>query len=188
MSDGTETMLRTLRTSRNTRAFAPDPVAEEALTAILEVGRRTGSAMNVQPWEFVVVRDPATIRALSETGQNLAWLVGAPLLVVLVMAGERPEVESFDEGRLAERLLLAAAAQGLGAGLGRFFGAAGRRRARDILGVSEPRTVHTVVAIGHPAPPAPSPAPAAGTAAEAKHPTRARKPLADLVHRERYGG
>ncbi len=60
-----------LRDERNVRHFAPDPVPDEAIAAILDVARWTGSAKNAQPWHFVVVRDRATIAALAGLGPNL---------------------------------------------------------------------------------------------------------------------
>ncbi len=166
--------LAVLRGVRNVRAFAPDPLPEEAVDAILGVARLTGSAGNAQPWEFVVLRDRARITDVAAAGPNLGWLAGAPLVVCLVMAGERPEMERFDEGRLAERIMVAANALGYGAGLGWFSGSAGMARGRGILGVPEPKTTRTVIAIGRPA--------------GQRHLDPAdRKPLADLVHRDRYG-
>ena len=187
MSDGQDT-LAVLRGVRNTREFTAEPVSDEALTAILEVARRTGSAMNAQPWEFVVVRDPAVLRAISETGPNLPWMAGAPLAIVLVMAGQRPELEGFDEGRLAERIMAAAYGQGLAAGLGWFLAGEPRKRAFALLGVPDGKTMRTVVAIGHPAPNAGPAAPPPGSPSEGTKPTAARKPLADLVHHDDYTG
>ncbi len=189
MSD-TRGLLDTLRRVRNTREFTAEPVSDEALGAILEIARRTGSAMNAQPWEFVVVRDPETLRAISQTGPNLPWMAGAPLAIVLVMAGRRPELEGFDEGRLAERIMEAAYAQGLAAGLGWFLAGEPRRAAYGLLGVPEAKAMRTAIAIGHPAPdrsPAAPPA-AAADYHEGQRPPTARKPLAELVHRDRYGG
>lgn len=174
-------MLAILRGVRNTRHFAADPVSEETLAAILEVARRTGSAMNAQPWEFVVVRDPATIRAIAATGPNLPWLAGAPLAIVLVMDGKRPELEGFDEGRLAERIMAAAYAQGLAAGLGWLMGSDARQQVRTLLGVPEGKSVRTVVAVGY------SVAPSV-PAAPPHEPNADRKPLAELVHHDRYAG
>jgi nitroreductase len=184
MSDPNDNQtLAVLRGVRNVRRFAPDPVGDDALAAILEVGRLTGSAMNAQPWEFVVVRDRDQIAALAATGPNLAWLAAAPVVICLVMAGERPELEGFDEGRLAERMMVAADAIGLRAGLGWFFGRDGRDKGRAVLGVAEPRTARTLVAVGHPGgKPAPGPADMPYGV-----PPGSRKPLSDLVHRDRYG-
>ncbi len=176
-------VLAALRGVRNVRAFTPDPVPDDALDAILDVARLTGSAMNAQPWEFVVVRDRERIAALAATGPNLAWLAGAPLVICLVMAGEQPNLERYDEGRLAERIMVAANALGYGAGLGWFFGAAGQARGRSVLGVPESKDVRTLIAVGkaggaQPKRPAEMPY---GT------PPKARKPLSGLVHHERYG-
>lgn len=168
---------------RNVRRFAPDPVPDDAVATILAVARQTGSAMNAQPWEFVVVRDRERIAALAATGPNLAWLAAAPLVVCLVMAGERPDLERFDEGRLAERIMVAANALGFGAGIGWFFGAEGQAGGRRVIGVPESRTVRTLIAVGWPG----------GTAAERPStmpygtPPTARKALSELVHHERYG-
>lgn len=167
-----------LKGARNVRRFRPDPVPGPAVAALLEVARGTGSAANAQPWELVVVQDRETIRALAATGPNLGWMAEAPLLVVLVMAGRRAETEGFDEGRLAERIMLAARAQGLGAGLGWFLPGPARASAKQILGVPEDRTVRTVIAVGS----------AATPAAETKgRGTESRKRLDEIVHHGRYG-
>ena len=166
------------------RGFAPSPVSDEDLGAILEVARQTGSAMNAQPWEFVVVRDPARIAALAATGPNLGWLAGAPLAIAVVMAGERRETEGFDEGRLVERIMVAANALGLGAGLGWFFGPDGRAAGRQLLGVPEPKQPRTVIAIGHVGGQAAAGHPAASPNG---NPPATRKPLAELVHYDHFG-
>jgi nitroreductase len=172
-----------LRRTRNTRAFTPMPVPDEALAGILEIARWTGSAGNLQPWQIVVVDDPAVIRALAATGPNLPWLAGAPLVMVLAMDREAPDDGSFDEGRLAERILAAARAYGLGAGLGWFLPGEARQTAREILGVPEGYKVRTVIAIGEPAPAAtlPEPPPTPFPRSDA------RKPLSELTHRNRFG-
>ena len=45
---------------RDIRRFRPDPVADDALTAVLEAGHRAPSVGHSQPWRFVVVREQAT--------------------------------------------------------------------------------------------------------------------------------
>ena len=42
------------------RALRPDPVPDDLVTKVLEAAIHAPSAENHQPWEFVVVRDPAT--------------------------------------------------------------------------------------------------------------------------------
>jgi nitroreductase len=164
-----------LRSLRAVRSFRPDPVPQGVVDDILEVARWSGSASNRQPWELVVIRDPETLGALARVEGYAAHLSGAPLGIVLVMAGERAAQETYDEGRLAERIMLAAWAHGVGSSVGWFVGD-GRAAAREILGIPEDRTVRTAISLGYPE-----------EGARRRRAGRARKPLSEIVHEERYG-
>src|SRR5262249_11590503 len=105
-----------LRRLRTVRDFTSEPMPEDALRDILEVGRWTGTANNRQPAEIIVVRDAEKRQRLTEYGANTATKAAAALVIVTAGDKERAEHEMFDEGRIAERLQLAAAAHRLGAG------------------------------------------------------------------------
>src|SRR5258708_35048551 len=109
-----------LRGLRAVRQFRPDPVPQEVIDALLDVARWSGSASNRQPWEFVVIRKRETLQALAAVEGYASHLANAPLGIVLVMAGEHDQVaqETFDDGRLNERSMLAATAYGGGSGVG----------------------------------------------------------------------
>jgi len=49
-------LLEAIRSRKSIRAFRPDPVPERVLIELLEVATRAPSAVNLQPWEFFVVR------------------------------------------------------------------------------------------------------------------------------------
>ncbi len=164
-----------LRSLRAVRSFRPDPVPQEVVDDILEVARWSGSASNRQPWELVVIRDRETLGALARVQGYAHHLADAPLGIVLVMAGERAEQETYDEGRLAERIMLAALAQGVGASVGWIVGS-GRDAAREILGVPEGRMVRTTISLGYP-----------DESARRRRAGQARKPISEIVHEERYG-
>jgi nitroreductase len=104
------------------------------------VARWIGSARNLQPWEFVVIRKPETLQALAQVEGSVKHLAGAALAIVLVMVGDPGFVaqETYDEGRLSERIMLAAAAHGLGSCIGWFAGS-GPAAAKDILPVRQTR-------------------------------------------------
>src|SRR5215213_4558191 len=169
--------LEWLRRLRNPRRFRPDPISEPVLRDLLEVARWSGSAKNVQPWEFVVVRDRATLTALAGLEGAVGHLANAAAAIVLVMEGdpERRVHETFDEGRLTERIMLAASAHGLGSSIGWFVGQ-GQRDAKRLLGIPAERHVLTALSLGY-----------LDTGEQPTSIVRGRKPLAELVSYERYG-
>ena len=71
-----------------------------------------------------------------------------PLAIALVFDGQDTVLESFDEGRIFERLAIAARLLGLGAGTAWFLGEAEEQQAKAMLGVPPERTLHSLVAIG----------------------------------------
>src|SRR5438552_3459671 len=116
---GRSDRIHFLRNLRAVRQLRSDPLPDEVVRNILEVGRWSGSAGNRQPWEFVVVRDRDMLRRLSVIdGANAGQLATAAIGIAIVIHPEVPDLDAYDEGRLAERLLLAAAAQDLGAAVG----------------------------------------------------------------------
>ena len=171
-------LIAFLRGLRAVRQFRPDPVPQEVVDDLLEVARWSGSASNRQPWELVVIRNRETLRALAEVKGYASHLAGASLGIVLVMAGVRPEQETYDEGRLSERIMLAASAHGVGSSIGWIVGD-GRAAAKEILGVPPERMVRTAISLGYPD----EETPLRGRSVL----PQGRKPLVQIVHEERYG-
>ncbi len=168
-----------LRGVRQIRQLKPDPVPDEALQDILEVARWTGSARNIQPWELVVIQDRATLKKLGTIeGGRGPHLVNAGLGIALVMSGdlEHPDFDTYDEGRLSERIMLAADAHGLGSAIGWFKDAASDE-AKRILAVPPERLLRTIMSIGF-------------TDSDAyrqrQRPAQPRKVIDQIVHHERW--
>jgi nitroreductase len=169
-----------LRTLRTVRRFTDQPVPQAVLDDLLTVARWSGSASNRQHWVFIVIRDRDTLQRLAELEGYVRHLAGAALAIVLVMDGDpdRVEQETFDEGVLSQRLQLAAAAHGLGSAIGWFHGE-GRQTAKDLLAIPPERLVRTALSVGYED---------AGAEDARSHPPQARKPLAEIVRYERFGG
>src|SRR5215210_8972616 len=165
-----------LRTLRAVRSFRPDPVPQEIVDDVLQVARWSGSASNKQPWEILVVRERDTLRFLASVEGYAGHLAGAPLGIVLIMAGDRAEQETYDEGRLAERIMLAAHAHGVGSSIGWFAGP-GRDAARELLSIPQKKVVRTAISLGYPD---------EGARRSRASYGPARKPLGEIVHEERY--
>lgn len=169
-------LLRTMRRVRSVRSFRADPVPDAFITEILEVARWTGSASNRQPWTFVVVRDRATLAAIAEAAPNVGHVAGAAAVIVVIMDGTAPQIETFDEGRVAERILISATALGLASAIGWVMSAASPA-VGELLGVPEGRRVRTLVSLGYATEEGAQPKSAPGTA---------RRPLAEMVRYERF--
>jgi nitroreductase len=169
-------LLRTMRRVRSVRSFRPDPVPDEFLTDILEVARWTGSGSNAQPWMFIIVRERATLSAIAAASPNVRHVAGAAAVILIIMDGDMPEIETFDEGRVAERILIAATALGLASAIGWIVPAAAPA-VGALLGVPEGRRVRTLVSLGYPTEEGSRPKSAPGTA---------RRPLAEIARFERF--
>jgi nitroreductase len=172
-----------LRTLRSVRRFAQTPIPDEALKDVLIAARWTGSAKNVQAWHLIVVRDRETLQLLSTCGPFAGHIAGAQAAIVLVMAGPDP-ILLFDAGRLAQNIMLAAWAHGIGSCIGSIYPADGEAKAKQALDIPQDRAVHTAISLGYPADEA--------ALLLSKSPIAApvpigRQPLRDLVSWERFG-
>jgi nitroreductase len=173
--------VRPLLRVRQIREFTDAPVDPAALGAIADAGRWSGSSRNSQPWRFIVIRDRSTLRAIQEGGMpQTRSLVTAPAAIAIVLPSEPGSGIShgYDEGRAAERLLIAASLLGLGAAIA-WVRADVRPQVGELLGLPEDRFVRTVVAIGHPSEAARRPKSAPG---------EARLPREETVFEERWPG
>jgi nitroreductase len=103
--------LLAIASRRDQRRYLPEPLAEDVVTRILDAGRLAGSAANRQPWTFLVVTGRARVEALAESVFEPGNLLGAGLVVAIVVKGKGPV--SFDAGRAAQNMLLAAWNQGI---------------------------------------------------------------------------
>lgn len=144
--------LRPLIRTRQSRVYTDEPVVEADLAALVEVARWSGSSRNSQPWRFIVLRDMALIRAIGEAGypqtRSLQTAMAA-IAISMPRDDDRGVGYAYDEGRVAERILIAASMLDLGAGIAWILPAV-RERAAELIGLPDDRFVRTIMAIGHP--------------------------------------
>jgi len=144
----TRELTRFVGSLRAVRRYSPRPISDEVLQDVVEVARWTGSSKNSQPWHLIVARNASTLEQLAECGPYAGHLAGAQAAIALVMDdGNR----RFDEGRLAQNVMLAAWAHGVGSCIASIYPDANKARARALLGVPAKRWLHTVIALGYPA-------------------------------------
>src|SRR5438876_7497054 len=90
---------------RDTRGYSTRPVPDEVERRILDAGRLAGSAMNRQPWTFLVVEDAQRKAAVAEAVYAAANVQGAAFVVAIATDGGGNPI---DVGRAAQNMMLAA--------------------------------------------------------------------------------
>jgi nitroreductase len=145
-------MLDLIKKRRSIRQYTDEPVSDADVKALLEAAMAAPSADNLQPWEFVVVREEGLRRQLAETHPWSRMCAGAP--VVFVVCGhERRSVHWVDDTSAAtENLLLAAAGLDLGAvWVGIYPHKRHEEHVRSVLNIPRGLRVLCLVPVGHPA-------------------------------------
>ena len=170
--------VRPLLRARQVREFTPEPPTDAELDALTEVARWTGSSRNGQPWRFIVIRDRAAIKGIHDAGvPQTRSLLTAQAAIAIVLGGDEGDVENaFDEGRAAERILVAAGLLGLAAGIA-WINPGARAEAGRILGLPAARFARAIVPVGHATEAAQRPKSAPGAA---------RLPRSETVFSERW--
>ncbi len=112
--------LNVIYTRRSVRSFTGEAVAREDLMKILRAGMSAPSAVNVQPWAFVVVTKRETLDELCDTLPYAKMLDKAGAAIIVCGIPDKDEVYSADYwvmdcSAASENILLAAHALGLGA-------------------------------------------------------------------------
>ena len=156
---------------REVRDYEPRALPPEVEERILDAGRLAGSSKNRQPWRFDVV--PGEL--LADLVYEPTNLHGAPFVVAIVVRGKGPV--SFDAGRAATNMQLAAWNEGVGSCPNAI---ADEPAARAALGLDDEEKIAIVLSFGYPAKPRdPESRSAAEWSARAN-----RRPLQETVRRQ----
>lgn len=171
MRDGT--FIQLARGRRSVRRYRPEPVPEELLTEVLEAGRWAPSAVNSQPWEFIVARNEETRRALYDLSgvAGLKWkqLLAAP--VVIVITARKLTPYSRDDCIFAaQNMMLCAADLGLGTC---YIGGFAEDKVRRLLSIPDGYILPGMITLGYP---------------EDQPKAPPRRDLAAMTHYESYEG
>lgn len=169
--------IKAMRTLRVVRSYAPEPLTEEELRAIVDTARKTGSSKNSQLWDFITIRDKDSLRRLSGVTPYAKHLPGAGGAIAQIVPAPDPDHQRsvlWDLGRAAQNITLAAWDMGIGSCpiTVRDFDLAA-----DVLRLPRDRQCQYIIALGRPADPT-----------DLTRPPRAggRRAYEDVVHEERW--
>jgi nitroreductase len=99
-----------IRSRRNVRQYADRSIARDHLDRVLEAGRRSPSANNWQPWDFVVVTDRNRLTELAQVWQGAGHVARSAATIALVAPAPRDDSEQrvlqFDLGQAAMCIML----------------------------------------------------------------------------------
>lgn len=110
-------IFETIFTRRSIRAFIEQDISDADITHILSAAMSAPSANNVQPWEFIVVRDKAAHNAITLCTPHAGMAPKAPVCIVVCGDTTREKSAGFwvqDCAAAMQNLLLAARAKGIG--------------------------------------------------------------------------
>lgn len=171
-------VFEAIKGRRSIRAFQSRDVPSEIVEKLIEAARWAPSAGNIQPWEFVIVRNPETKKRLAEAALGQSFIEEAPVVIVVCADEERSASGYGSRGRTLyciqdtaaaiQNIHLAAYALGLSTC---WVGAFREDEARKILKIPEGVRPVAIIPVGYPAE---SPTP------------RSRRPLKQIIHYERF--
>ncbi len=120
-AEGSNAALECIMTRTSVRQYQDRPVSRDTVEILLKAAMAAPTAVNKQPWAFVVVDDRAVLDSLTEYLPYARMLTHAPLAIVTcgdmskAIEGDAREMWVQDVSAATENLLLAAHAVGLGA-------------------------------------------------------------------------
>lgn len=123
-----DVVIENMMTRASVRSFTAEPVSRETLQTIIRAGLQAPSAMNKQDWEVRIVDSQDKINAICDImkkgnpnaqdrfpGKNSFGNAAALILIANEVADGPVSFSQIDAALLAENIVLAAHAMGLGA-------------------------------------------------------------------------
>jgi nitroreductase len=141
--------IEALKGRRSIRAYQDKAVPKEVIEQIVDTARLAPTANNLQPWEFIVVTEPATRRQIAGLAAYGPFIAQAGACIAVFSKEVKHDVE--DCSAATENILVAAHALGLGtcwvAGCDKEYAGP----IAELLGVPAGYRLISLIALGYPA-------------------------------------
>ncbi|MGD1045290.1 MAG: nitroreductase family protein [Bacteroidota bacterium] len=148
--------ISVIHNRKSVRNFTGESVAQIEIDMLLKAAMAAPSAVNCQPWEFIIVTNRKTLDALSDAlpFAKMIFKAGAAIIVCGVPAKAHKQMEEYtviDSTLASQNILLAAEAIGLGAIWTAAYPYPDRMKSvKTILNIPENIISLNVIPIGHP--------------------------------------
>ncbi len=148
-------LIDIIKKRRSIRSFTAQKVEREKLQLILEAAMYAPSAVNKQPWQFIVVNDRQIMNKIMEVHPNSKMLNTANLCILICGDLQQQHDTGYwiaDCAAATENMLLAASSLGLGSCWVGIYPREARMLAmREIFSLPLHIEAFAVVALGYPA-------------------------------------
>jgi len=186
----TKTPINPYATKRwSPRAFLDRPVESEKLASLFEAARWSASAMNEQPWRYLVgIKPDSTWNKIfgSLVEGNQIWARQAPVLVIscgkktMSHNGSASSIYPYDVGQSVAHFSIEAMHQGL---FVHQMGGFSADKASELFSIPEDYEPMTAIAIGYIGEPDSLP----DNLKRRENENRSRKNLSEIVFSEKFG-
>ena len=157
-TDPSEVVIQNIMTRTSIRAFTDQPVDEAIVEKILRAGMSAPTAVNRQPWAFVVVNEREQMERLREVHPYAQMLKTAQLAIVVcgdmerALPGASQAYWIQDASAATENILLAAHGLGLGTvWCGVYPNPDVLPKVKEVLGLPSSIVPLNIIPIGYPA-------------------------------------
>jgi nitroreductase len=146
-------VVEAIMTRRSIRKYTGQPISEMELTTIIKAGCSAPSAMNHQPWHFVVVREKSNLASVVKIHHYAQMVTQAGCCVIVCGDKEKQSATGFlieDCSAAIQNMLLTAHGLGLGAvWCGLYPNTSLTKPMANLLHIPETVILVGLVAIGH---------------------------------------
>lgn len=116
----TEAVIENIMTRTSIRQYTSQPIPKDTLVSIVKAGMAAPSAVNLQPWSFIIIDEAETLNKLNEVHpySNLKTATAAVVVCGLLDKTDNEGIREYwvqDCSAASENILLAAHAYGVGA-------------------------------------------------------------------------
>lgn len=151
-------VIDNIMTRTSVRQYQDKAIEQEKVETLLRAGMAAPTAVNKQPWHFIVVNEKSMLEKIAEVNHNKRMLKTAPLAIIVcgnlekALTGNAQQYWIQDTSAATENILLAAHGLGLGAVWTGLF--PNKDRCEPIcklLGIPEHIIPLNIIIIGYPA-------------------------------------
>jgi nitroreductase len=139
-------IIEAINNRRSVRSYKPENIPDEILFKLLDAARLAPSAMNYQPWKFIIIKLPEKKKRIARSGLFGRFMSQAPIIIV-ACGDKRSKYHIHDTCIALEHMVLSATGEGLGTC---WIVSYDEQTVKEELNIPERYRVVAILSIGYP--------------------------------------